>query len=250
MLRRTTGLPEATGAILGHLFEIGVYRDVPRQIMRSLGRLVGASFRLGARLVGPALLFIVPCLAVLIPLQACEGSRPLAPGERCLVSLQLEGGQDVTKVDLLLPTGLSLTAPPVRIPGRGEIDWRVQADRSGSYTLEAAGASKQIRVGQGFPLLRRSRTRDWYGAWLTPGEPNLDQTSSVKEFRVDYPQRIYQLGNHSASWPVVFLLALIGFSTLAVSIRFPPSPPSRGESILPAARPRATHQPRTPRSVR
>ena len=212
---RKSGLGRSGHRILGHLYEIVVYRDVPEQTLRCLGRVSWDSLLMGRQLLAPCLWFSLPCLIILISLQACQDRRPFFPGEACLLSVRVEDG-DLGDVRLELPDGLSLDAPPVRSEERHEVYWRLRAQTPGAFEVgvirtgsDRLTKSLVVALPDSTVLLRQAREKPWYSGLLTPGEANLPGNAWLGEIRLDYPPRVLWLGDYRVSWLVYFLLAFL-----------------------------------------
>ncbi|MGE0494050.1 MAG: hypothetical protein AB7S38_32875 [Vulcanimicrobiota bacterium] len=157
--------PAAGQRVVGHLLEIGLYRDVPRQILACLADLLRASLVWGRQLLRPGLAFLIPLAWVVLPLYGYWHARPLRVGESVLVRGSV----------LEVPEGVTIEAGPVTLDGQRV--WRVKASRAGEYALFLSDQQVSLRVGHGW-------------VWST---------------RVEYPHRQLWLGERSLPWWLALL---------------------------------------------
>lgn len=151
--------------VVGHLLEIGLYRDLPRQILACLADLLRASLVWGRHLLRPALAFLVPLAWVVLPLYGYWHARPLKVDESVLV----RGSR------LEVPEGVTIEAGPVTLDGQRV--WRVKASKPGNFTLFLGGEQVNLRVGEGW-------------VWSS---------------RIDYPARQLWLGDRPLPWWLALL---------------------------------------------
>ncbi|MCA9792288.1 MAG: hypothetical protein KC910_10855 [Candidatus Eremiobacteraeota bacterium] len=158
--------PAAGQRVVGHLLEIGLYRDLPRQILACLADLLRASLVWGRQLLRPGLAFLVPLAWVTLPLYGYWHARPLEVGESVLV----RGSQ------LEVPEGVTIEAGPVTLDSQRV--WRLKASRPGDFALLVGGQQVTLRVGQGW-------------VWSS---------------RLGYPPRQLWLGDRSLPWWLALLV--------------------------------------------
>jgi hypothetical protein len=120
----------------------------------------------------------------------------------------------MNEASLRLPDGLALTAPPLHIPGQGEMDWRIRTARPGTYVaeilVEQQAFAKEIIVGGNLPRVSPLRpAASWWRQLLYPGEPPVS-SSALREIEVLYERRLLPFGFFEAEWLIpFFVLSLV-----------------------------------------
>ncbi len=228
------------------LFEIRLFSDDLRAILRALGGILVQNLRyLGLSMV-PMLWILPPLVLIATQLQYQYGYRGLESGARTLVTVALaedgagkggEGGAAVAERPALAldtPAGLAVDAAPVWIPSRREMVWRLAAERPGSYelTLRKDGKPfvKRVEVAEDPPrAVRASPVRPGRGfldQLLWPGERPLPAESGLLAIELDYPEATigvfgWQLGSWLGipAWMLIFLVLSVVFA-FALKSRF------------------------------
>lgn len=192
--------------IRAHLYEFRLFADEPALMFRAQKALLVWNARYLGLMLRPTAAILLPMLALLIHLDAVYGHRPLRTGERAII------GAEIVGVDLrdVLPTlagkGVTVETPPVRIPDRHQVYWRIRARNpaGGTVLLGVAGESleKDIQAGAGLQYLserRVARMVDWL---RYPAESRLPG-GTVLKIQVSYPAaelRIFGIGVHWIVW--------------------------------------------------
>jgi hypothetical protein len=192
-LSNQKGIERVKRVIAVHLYEIRLFRHDPLQVVGSTGRIFVSNTRyLGLNLV-PLAVLLVPMLAVLIQLEANYAFAPAPVGTVDLLEVRLDPNSGVSprQVQLELPDGIALDAPPVRTAD-GEIFWRLRAEAAGDHELAIRIGSETLTktwaVGGPPRKVPVMRTKGWE-ALLYPGEPALGRGSPVHTISLAYPER-------------------------------------------------------------
>lgn len=188
------GLARMIHRALGHLLEIGLYKDAPRPLFGALGDLCKAGLKVGRLLLLPSILMLLPILPTLPWLSSLYQYRPVEPGESVVLSVNTAAPQSVK---LKLPAGVKLDAPRVASPE--EVFWRLRADQPGLYELEVDS--------EGQNLHRRLRV----------GIPGSVQTTG-QGLRLDYPPRTLWIGDIRVHWLLVLLFWFILNTALVMKV--------------------------------
>ena len=195
------------------LFEIRLFNDDLRAILRAQGELLRHNLVYLKYSFVPLLWMIVPLVLLMAQLQFHYGYEPLAPGESALVEVVLgkgwEGalppdaveefdsfGQPVTRpvVALAAPPGVRVETPGVWAPELREVSWRVAGERPGDYELEVTVGGetygKSLRVAEEREVRRLSPIRprrDFLRQLLDPAEPPLP-AGPVESIDISYDE--------------------------------------------------------------
>jgi uncharacterized membrane protein (DUF106 family) len=203
------------------LFEIRLFNDDLRAILRAQGAILRANGRYLALSFLPMVWILPPLVLVMAELEFHYAYRGLAPGECAVVSADLRPEARATlRPDATLdaPAGVSVETPALWMPSTSQVAWRIRAEREGEYdlTLRVAGAppvTKSLRVAR--TVARRSPVRVDGSFWdqlLYPAESPLPASAPFAKIRVSYPAadvRIFGFGLH---WMVPFFVLSIVFA--------------------------------------
>lgn len=215
------------------LFEIRLFNDDLRAILRAQGELLRHNLAYLKFSLVPMLWMIVPFVLVFAQLQFHYGYRPLAPESDALVEVVLaEGWEEALPagaveefdgflrpaVELAAPDGVRIETPGVWAPDLREMTWRIAGERPGDYELavELAGEryAKSLRVADepGIRLLSPIRPdRTFLDQILYPAEPPLPE-GPVASISVAYPSgELFGVAT-PWMWAVVWLLLAIVFA--------------------------------------
>jgi hypothetical protein len=214
------GITRVKRAIRAGLFEIRLFNDDLRAILRAQGEILRHNLTYLRLSTVPLLWVALPLTIVIGQLQACYGYDGLHPGQTALVKVNVgEGAGDAPELQLTAPPGVRADTPPVWIPSLRQATWRIAAERPGDYevTVLVNGAPTTKRVHVGGDVRRRSPYRLERGVvnWvLYPGEPALPSGSPVESVEVTYPARGFPVLGWSAHWLVLFFVLTLVFAFL------------------------------------
>ncbi len=194
----------ALGRMTGHMLEVLMYGAHPGVLLRALGALGRACFRLSLALLVPSLLF-TPFLILGVSLVlATTAYRPFSVGDPVLVRL-VGGGEDWS---LRPDPGFRVEVERFRRPGTGELYWRLAPLKAGELHLAFEGKGrvegKSIFVGDG-GLLNQARYPLGWRWLLSPWEAPL--SGGLETIAVEYPSRVSSLGGRTFAWWIPILLA-------------------------------------------
>lgn len=175
------------------LFEIRLFNDDLRAIMRALGSILRHNLSyLGLSLV-PLLWMIVPLMLIIAQLQFHYGYQGLELGSQALVEVEVDtDSQDRPQMSLEAPEGLKIEAGPIWIPAKKELSWRISAVEHGDYelTLSMNGETVTKSVNATSQVVRRSPSRlasGFFNQLLYPAEDPLPESSPIRSITVAYP---------------------------------------------------------------
>ena len=114
--------------VRAHLYALRLYSDEPAMIFRAQRQLLVWNARYLALMLRPTAVIIVPTVLLLWQLDSVYGVRPLAIGERAVVTARFADSDDLhTLSPVLSGDGIVVETPPVRIPVEHRVCWRIRA---------------------------------------------------------------------------------------------------------------------------
>jgi len=201
-------------SIGAHVLEVRLFSDQPRVVLRAyVGLLRSLSGYLLCALP-PALVLTLPLLLIFGQLEDRFENSPVTPGFDFLVSASLGSGDSLPDVALRLPPDLYQTAPAVRIAPEREIDWRIQAKRSGVFdlhlVLQGQEISKRVVVGSAASSIAPRRVvGNVLQQIMSPSEPPLPHGGSVQQIQIQYPARLFDVGPWRVGWIAPYVVLTI-----------------------------------------
>jgi uncharacterized membrane protein (DUF106 family) len=208
------------------LFEIRLFNDDLRAILRAQGEILRHVLHYQALALKPMVWILPPLLLLMVHLHAYYGFCALRPGDSALLRVELVEGWkgDRPTLHLEAPPGLRLETPSVWVPSLAEVNWRIAADDWGDYELrfrlDDRDVTKTVRVTDRVVRLSPERpTRSLLGQLEWPSEPPLPKTSRIRSITVAYPDRAVLGAEWRYAWMVVFFVLTMVFA-LALKSRF------------------------------
>lgn len=204
-----------------HLLEVRLFQDQLGVVLRAYGRLLRASGVYLLLSMKPLAVMIAPLVLLMAQMELRLGRNAAQPGSAIVVKAHMTDDSSFEGAGLGVPDGVQITAPPLRIPERREIDWRLTATQAGDFTLElnVAGqtAAKQLAVGQAVRRISPLRTPNLLDLLLYPGEPKLEG-SAVRSIEVLYATREIGFLGFEVHWLIPFfaLSLVFGFALKGV----------------------------------
>lgn len=204
------------------LFEIRLFNDDPRAVLRSLGDLLRENARyLGLSLV-PLFWMAVPLALAVTQLQAYYGYEGLTPGAAVLVKANLRDAlKEVSSTHqppvLEAPPSIRVDTPAIQLAGSTEVLWRIVPTAEGAFTLTILdgerSATKTLLVSVSPDPVRRSPVRVSPGLldqFLYPSERPLPADSPVSRITVGYPEPGMRVFGWRVHWLIVFVVLSMG----------------------------------------
>ncbi len=137
LFRRLTGraaLRAAVNRIQAHLLEFWLFADEPATVWKSWRGLLAANARLLRLLLVPLAAISVPMVPLFFWLDTTYGRAPLPAGRPIVVTAGFRAPLDAPPA-LTPPAGIAIDGPPVRVPTRREVSWRLIPHRPVSANL-------------------------------------------------------------------------------------------------------------------
>jgi hypothetical protein len=230
-------LADAKRRMQANLFELRLFQDDPRLVLRVVGDLLRQQVVYLRYAFVPLLWVALPLAILAAHLQARYGYDGLRPGHAALVTVRMkattgatgaQGQGQAVRPDITLdaPSGLRVETPGVWAAPLRETAWRISAERDGDFDLrissDAMGAAgttaavtKRVRVT---PLIvaqptTRPSPSIWDQLW-TPVEAPLPDDSSIEAIDITYPERAIRVFGFPLHWLAVFIVLSTLFAFL------------------------------------
>ena len=210
------GVTAVKRRIAAGIFEIRLFNDDPRAIVRAQYDILRHTFTyLGLNMV-PVLWMIVPLVLVIIQLQFHYGYRGLEPGDVALVKVTFNGDAppDEPDVSLEVDPGIEVESPLLWIPSLREADWRIAVTLPGEHEVRVRVGgevfAKRVRVSD--DIVRRTPVRPSAGfvdQLVYPVERPLPKNSPVESITVTYPEAEIGFLFWDMHWIIVFFIISI-----------------------------------------
>ncbi|MGD8536434.1 MAG: hypothetical protein PVF66_11350 [Candidatus Aminicenantes bacterium] len=216
------GIKNVKNKIKAHLLEFRLFKDSLSISLKAQGKI----FRYNLKYIGyaakPLLVMIIPLILILIQLNLWFGYHSLTPGQKTILKAELEINQSLLDVEFKIETssGLAVETLPLRIEDKGEVNWRLQPEKTGIHelalTVNGQRIVKQVAVAQS-PLSKISPVkirRNFMGELFNPGEAPLPGNSPVKSLEIKYPSQSMNLFGWRIHWIIVYfaLSVIFGFA--------------------------------------
>lgn len=214
------GIRLAKDRIKGHLLELWLYKDDLSVMLQAQRQVILYSMRYMALALVPMAVMIFPLGPVIVQIESQFAFQGLPVGESAIISVAIDKDEPVDElnVSLLLPAGVSLETPVLRIDETGELMWRIRADAPGQHSISIAINDEEFErrllagVDTGALWPHAFRADDWRILGSAAEQP-LPSESPVKITEIDYPRaRGEFLGLSSATWLLLGFTLILGFA--------------------------------------
>jgi hypothetical protein len=219
-------LAEAKRKLLGHLYEMGLYQESLRVLLRIQLQLAKANLKYLSRALPALIVMTIPVVLILAQLNSRFAYRPFLPEEAALltVTVSSEGPSLLDNLSLLTPAAVSVESLPVRDYQARTITWRIRVLAEGRHELKVVSSKNQqwdklLVAGShraGMPLTRLANDREragWHHTILNPGEMPLAKDSPVTNIALQLPSRETRYAGVRLGWIWAFCIfsLLFGF---------------------------------------
>ncbi len=207
-------MTETKRGIQAALFEIRLFADEPRAMLRAFGEVLLGNGRYLLLSLVPLVWMAVPLVLVIAQLQAFYGYAGLRPGEQALITVRLTSGSGTSvgaSIALVLeaPAEVGLETVAVQMEGSNEVVWRIRPRTEGAYTLTlrdgGTAVTKSLRVshapGRRSPMRVAAGLADQV---LYPSEAPLPDDSRIAAITVAYPEPGIDLFGWKLHWMIVY----------------------------------------------
>jgi len=223
-------IAEVKRRIHAGLFEIRLFNDDLRAIMRAQWQILGHVLHYQGLALKPMIFILPPLVLVMVQLHQFYGFRGLQAGDHALMTVQLDpaatDGGARPDIDLAVPEGLHVATGPVWVPSLAQISWELAVDAEGDYelpiTVDGETATKSLRATDRLVRLSPERPpQTFVGQLEWPSEPPLDGRI-IRSVTLGYADgAIGFLGwdfEWSFAWMVVFFVLTM---VIALALRKP-----------------------------
>ncbi len=202
-----------------HFLEVRLFPDQLRVVLRAYLALFGNTLLYLRYALVPLLVLGVPLLFLFAQLQTYFEHAPIEPSHGFLVKAVFQTMDVASDAVLRLPPGLLQSAPPVHLPSEREVDWRVKAERPGTYNVDVMlhGHEFSKRVVVKSELVRTVFERERGGLWqqiVNPGEPPLPRAGPVEQIEIQYPPRVFRFRTWKIEWLLPYVALTLGAALL------------------------------------
>jgi uncharacterized membrane protein (DUF106 family) len=180
--------------IYASLFEIRLFNDDLRAILRAQWEILGHVLRYQFLALKPMVWILPPVVLIMVHLHGFYGFRPLETGEETVLTVQiLDAESPRPPVELEMPEGLTPATPGVWAPDLGQMAWRLRAESEGTYQVAIRRGDAEIRkavvVGGGIARLSPERPGPGFlGQLEWPSEPPVRPETGFGAITLTYPE--------------------------------------------------------------
>jgi hypothetical protein len=209
------GISKAKGRLKGFILEIWLFKDDPKLMLKAFGKVLYNNIFYLRYTLPPLAIIIVPVLLIMVQLNLRYAHEPFDPGDTTVLKVTLSEGNSVLEqqVRLDVPDGISVVTPPLRIPEKNEVDWRLRVDEPGDYTVGIIRGDDRIEkrlVAEGSIVkIAASKGRAFDMAFIGyPSERPIPSNSAFRSVEMAYPLR-YRKVLDLGMWGWIFFAASI-----------------------------------------
>lgn len=203
--------------LAAHILEVRLFQDQFGVVWRAYGHTLRGIFSYFALTLKPLAVMLIPFFILLVQLDMRLGWRPVHPQSDLLLAVKLRDPARLQEVQLAVPEGIEITAPPLHIESEREVDWRLRARTAGEFQVEVAVGTerfaKQLVVSDALAAVSAERAGFASAAyWLNPGEAALPADGAVESILVDYPAREIAVAGWKMHWLIPFFVLALAAS--------------------------------------
>lgn len=206
------GIKRAKNLVKGHFLAIRLYKDDLGLMFETMKNIIVSNLLYMSKSLRPMLFLTIPMGIILVQLGTRYEYRPLHVGETTVISMRIEDpAVRLDEVEIELPDGLLLDMPPLRIESLRELNWRIRAEKAGSFELGfkrgEATVHKQLLVQEALTPVAAEIARSNIGVKLmNPSEASIPQAAFASVIGIDYPKRDLEVFGISMHWLVAFFV--------------------------------------------
>jgi uncharacterized membrane protein (DUF106 family) len=209
------GIQKVKSRIKAHFFEIRLFNDDLGLMLEAQKNILKANLTYMKYSLKPMLFLIIPVVLIMIQLSVRFDRHALNVGESAIVKLAFKDSASFDEnVILKVPEGVEIETPPLRMREEKEVDWRIKADRQGTFELEFGLSSgvttKQLVVDNKVARLSAKRvSKSLLQQLLYPAEKSIPDYVGIDYIEITYPAITYTVFGWSIHWLVIFFAVSI-----------------------------------------
>lgn len=216
-----TAIRRTRNRLIARTLELLMFQHDLRASFLACGRILWANAAYLFQFLRPIAAGFVPLLLIFVQMESWFDRRPLRVGEQTVLTVEMNDATSVLdqSAELHPASILKVDSPPVRIPSRNELAWRIMAtgDGDGWIDVTSNGMKNRKSLSVRDHLVRLSPNRESSGILaqlLSPSEPPLARSGPLRNMRVSYPRREIFIGYTEISWIVASFVLMMVFSLL------------------------------------
>lgn len=204
-------------AIAASLFECRLFQDDLVAVFRAQGELLARNLAYLRLSMVPMVWLALPFGIAFVQLDAYYGYEGAHVGRPVLVTAALEPGgvlAGVPTVTLVVPEHVRVLDAPAWFPSTGEVMWRVEPEREGTFELgvQMGGRTVAKAFNVSDAVARRSPRRSQHGllerlTW--PSEPPIEDGSPVSSVTIAYQSRQFSAFGWYVPWWVPYAVMVV-----------------------------------------
>lgn len=211
---------QAKRGIQAALFEIRLFNDDPRAVLRSVGDALRHNLAYLRLSLVPFALLAIPLLLLVSHLNPFYGYAGLQPGASALLEVEWRADEsarrDVT-LALDVPAAIHVEAGPVHLAGSRQVLWRFTPVAPGDFIVTVRAGAHAIRktLAISDAVVRRSPVRvrpGLLGQLVHPSEPPLDADGPLSRVAVTYLEADIDVLGTPVPWMFVYVALTIGWA--------------------------------------
>lgn len=214
-----TGLKRVADRVRASLLALRLYKDDTAVTFRSIGGLLSASMLRLWYSLSPLIFLLVPFVLIAAQMAMYYEFRPLRPGEKTLVTAQINPDRwdELRDARLIAPDGATVLARN-RDAHDHSVMWVLRADKPiGQSKLEVRAGGvvepKQLVIAKDDGALHfvspmRPGTSFW-DRLLYPGEPAYGANAPIQKISIEYGSASTPLLGWDIHWTITFLIVSI-----------------------------------------
>ena len=201
-----------------------LFKDSIKVTLQIQSRLFKSALMLFFHAAKPLMIMIVPVVLLLAQLGLWYQARPLMPGERALVKMELNGpeGSQLPDVSIASMPHAEITIDRTTVESKRHLYWEIKAKESSSenivFQVDGSEYEKQLAIGDAFIPVSQSRPGwEFLSILENPHEKPFTTDSPVKSISIEYPDR-ESLFSGSDSWLIYLFVASLVFGMILMPV--------------------------------
>jgi hypothetical protein len=207
-------------SVKANMLALKLFKDSFAVTMQAQGRLFKAAFLVLYHALRPSLVMLVPFLLLFCQLGLWYQARPLLPGERGQVIMELNGDVDSPMPDVTIASmpSAEVTIAKTTVPSTRRLYWEIEAKEASSenivFQVGGEKVEKELVIGSSFMPVSPLRP-GWNVLDIleNPREKPFPPDSVVKSISIKYPDRISKTSGTNW-WMGYFLLVSMVFGLI------------------------------------